>query len=69
MLTFSMKEFELQKIAALSGVARFKGRILFSPGKDSSALSLRLKPGEDVLAAGRRLVETYRQLLEQKQEA
>ena len=68
-LTFSMKEFELQKIAALSGVARFKGRILFSPGKDSSALSLRLKPGEDVLAAGRRLVETYRQLLEQKQEA
>ena len=68
-LTFSMKEFELQKIAALSGVARFKGRILFSPGTDSSALSLRLKPGEDVLAAGRRLVETYRQLLEQKQEA
>ena len=63
-LTFTMQEFDLKHIAALSGVARFKGRILFSPG-EKSALSLRLKPGEDVLVMGRKLVETYRQLLEQ----
>ena len=61
-LTFTMKEFDLKRIAALSGLARFKGRILFSPGKEKSALSLRLKPGEDVLAMGRRLVEAYQGL-------
>ena len=32
-LTFTMQEFDLKHIAALSGVARFKGRILFSPGR------------------------------------
>ena len=63
-LTFTLQEFDLKHIAALSGVARFKGRILFSPG-EKSALSLRLKPGEDVLVMGRKLVETYRQLLDQ----
>ena len=63
-LTFTLKEFDLKPIAALSGVARFKGRILFSPG-EKSALSLRLKPGEDVLAMGHKLVETYQQLLAQ----
>ncbi len=63
-LTFTMKDFDLKRIAALSGAARFKGRILFSPG-EKSALSLRLKPGEDVLAMGRKLVEAYQQLMAQ----
>ena len=57
-LTFTMKDFDLKKIAALTGVPRFKGRILFSPG-EKPALSLRLKPGEDVLVMGKKLVETY----------
>ena len=57
-LTFTLKTFDLKKIAALTGIARFKGRILFSPG-DVPALSLRLKPGEDVLSMGKKLVEAY----------
>ena len=64
-LTFTMQKFDLRNIAALTGVARYKGRILFSPGQDKSALSLRLKPGEDVLTAGAKLVETYQGLIEQ----
>ncbi len=57
-LTFAMKEIDLQKVSALTGVPRFKGRILFSPS-DKPTLSLRLKPGEDVLLAGQKLTETY----------
>ena len=57
-LTFAMKDFDLKKIAALTGVPRFKGRILFSPG-EKPALSLRLRPGEDVLAMGQKLTEIY----------
>ncbi len=60
-LTFSMTTFDLRRIAALTGQARFKGRLLFSPG-DKSALSLRLRMGEDVLKMGTRLVEAYLQL-------
>ena len=62
-LTFTMKDFDLKRIAALSGAARFKGRILLLPREEKSALSLRLKPGEDVLAMGRKLVEAYQQLI------
>ncbi len=57
-LTFALKQFDLRRIAALSGIPRFKGRILFSPG-EKSALSLRLKPGEDVLHMGNQLVDAY----------
>ena len=67
-LTFTLQEFDLKIIAALTTVPRYKGRILFSPGQEKSALSLRLKPGEDVLIMGAKLVETYQNLLEEKKE-
>ncbi len=60
-LSFTMTDFDLRKISALTAAPRFKGRILFSPG-DKPLLSVRLKPGEDVLSMGRRLVETYLEL-------
>ena len=63
-LTFALQEFNLKQVVELTAVPRYKGRILFSPGKEKSALSLRLKPGEDVLAMGMKLVETYQELLE-----
>lgn len=63
-LTFTLQEFDLKNVAALTAVPRYKGRILFSPAKEKSALSLRLKPREDVLAMGMKLVETYQELLE-----
>jgi transcription-repair coupling factor (superfamily II helicase) len=67
-LTFTVSQVDLQKIAALSGIPRFKSRILFSPG-EKSALSLRLKPGEDVLAMGQKLVEAYQALSEKPETA
>ena len=60
-LTFALTDIDLQRVSALTAVPRFKGRILFSPS-EKPTLSLRLKPGEDVLQMGQKLTAAYLQL-------
>lgn len=58
LVNFSLREADLQAVARLSGMPAFKGRLLFSPG-EKVVLSLRLKPGEQVLSWCDRLVKEY----------
>ena len=55
-LNFYLAQFELQQVSALCG--QYQGRLLFSAG-EKPYLSLRLKKGEDVLKASRKLVDDY----------
>ena len=57
-LTFLLSDFDLERISALCGGEKYKGRVLFSAGS-MPYLSLRLKKGEDPLRWGSKLVEDY----------
>ncbi len=57
-LNLTLTSFELERVAALCGQEKYRGRLLFSAG-EKPYLSLRLKKGEDVLKLGRKLVEEY----------
>ncbi len=50
--------FDLQRVSALCGMPKYRGRLLFSAG-ERPYLALRLKKGEDALKFGRKLVEDY----------
>lgn len=47
-LRFSLPQPDFAKVAAVCGLEKYKGRLLFSAG-DKPYLSLRLKKGDDVL--------------------
>ena len=57
-LNFYLAQFDLQRLSALCGQQKYRGRLLFSAG-EKPYLALRLKKGEDVLKFGRMLVEDY----------
>ena len=57
-LNFYLAEFDLQRLSALCGQQKYRGRLLFSAG-EKPYLALRLKKGEDALKFGRRLMEDY----------
>lgn len=59
-LVFYLDRFEFEHIAALAG--RYPGRMLFSPD-DRTALTLKLKQGEDPLRMAAQVVERYADLL------
>ena len=62
-ISFTMREADLPGIARLCSESLFKGRLLFSPG-EKVILSLRLRPGENVLAWCERLVKEYTKIRE-----
>ena len=57
-LNFYLDQFDLQRVSALCGLEKYRSRLLFSAG-ERPYLALRLKPGDDALKFGRRLVEDY----------
>lgn len=57
-LNFYLESFDLQRVSALCGQPKYRGRLLFSAG-EKPYLALRLKKGEDALKFGRKLVEDY----------
>ena len=57
-LHFYLDGFDLQRVSALCGQEKYRGRLLFSAG-EKPYLALRLKKGEDPLRFGRRLVEDF----------
>ena len=59
-LIFYLARFEFEHIAALAG--QYPGRVLFSPD-DRTALTLKLKQGEDPLRMAAQAVERYAALL------
>ena len=59
-LVFYLDRFEFEHIAALAG--QYPGRMLFSPD-DRTALTLKLKQGEDPLRMAAQVVERYAALL------
>jgi len=64
-LVFALDTFQLQRVSALCAQKRWQGRVLFSAG-EQSALTLRLKKGEDPLKFARLLVEDYRKTGEEE---
>jgi len=57
-LLFTLPQFNLERVSNLCADPRYKGRLLFAAG-EKPYLSLRLRKGEDVLNAARRLVDDY----------
>ena len=57
-LYFYLTEFDFQRISALCGDLRYRGRLVAVPG-DRPCMALRLKKGDDSLSWSRRLVEDY----------
>ena len=56
MLRFQLGVFHPEALAAVCGLAKYRRRLTLAAG-EVPALSLTLKPGEDVLEAARTLVE------------
>ena len=57
-LRFSLPQPDFAKVAAVCGLEKYKGRLLFSAG-DKPYLSLRLRKGEDPLKSAQQVVEDY----------
>ena len=66
-VNFIFREADLPGVARLCGEPIFKGRLLFSPG-EKITLSLRLRPGENVLAWSERLVKEYAKIRQKTKE-
>ena len=57
-LNFLLRTLDLQRVSGLCAQASYKGRLLFSAG-EKPYLSLRVKPGENVLKLAQTLVNAY----------
>ena len=57
-LMFAVPQFDLMQVSGLCAQAKYKGRLLFSPG-EKPYLSLLLRKGEDALKAAQTLVEDF----------
>ncbi len=57
-LNFLLSEFDLQRVSALCGDTKYRGRLLFSAG-EKPYLALRLRKDEDILKLAQKLMEDY----------